>query len=744
MGAAPQRGVAGGVGAHGRAAPGSTLNGAHVRPYPRRAGGAPPIGGPLIAAPSRSRGTQASALRGYRSLLANRNYRWWFSAALLSGLGDWIGLVALQTLVVSLSAEAGQQRLQLFALGGIMMARLLPSLIMGPVAGLLADRYDRKRLLVGTNVLRGLLFAVIAFSGDLVALFALTFAVETLSLLFFSAKDATLPNIVDRRYLPEANQLNLLVTYGTLPFGALLGTLMVLLAGTLERVGLVALEPTVAALLINAGTFLVAALLLARLALPPELRRARRSREQGVGVLAELSEGVRFIRDLPVIRGLITGVVGVFFGAGAVISLGPAFVSQTLGRPETDWFQLMTAVGVGLVLGLAAAPFATRRVRHERAFAVGLMATSAIAVVLGLGQAYPVVLVGGAALGAAAGFSFVIGYTLLQVHTPDTLRGKTFAAFATSTRMAMFAALGLAPFLAGAIGQGTLIVGGQIVTMSGVRITIILAGLVAFVAAVMSGRGLWRTADGGTDAVRLPPVAPPSVAGRLITFEGGEGTGKSTQVARLAATLRAEGYDVLVTREPGGPELAERIRALLLDPASAGMADRTEALLYAAARAEHTAARIRPALDAGKVVLSDRFVDSSLVYQGVARGLGVADIAEINRWATEGLVPDAVVLLTLDVAEGLTRARADSAANGVAPAGDRLEQEDLAFHRTVAEGYRDLADRAPRRYVVLEAAGAPEALAAQVREGLTPWLPVKGRRAQTDPPTSTGEPERRP
>ena len=676
--------------------------------------------------------------------------------------------MALQALVISLSADAGQARLQLFALGGIMMARLLPSLLMGPVAGVLADRYDRKRLLVVTNLMRGALFAVIAFTGDLVALFALTFAVETFSLLFLSAKDALLPNLVDRRYLPQANQLNLLVTYGTLPFGAFLGTLMVLFAGALETLGVVTIEPTVAALLVNALTFLVAAALLSRLRLTTQSRRAQASREGGAGVLAELKEGLRFIRDLPVIRALITGVVGVFFGAGAVITLGPAFVSQTLGRPETDWFTLMTAVGAGLVAGLAASPFLTRRVRNERAFAVGLASTAAIAVLIGVLQSYLPVLVGGTALGFAAGFSFVIGYTLLQQHTRNDIRGKTFAAFYTSTRVAMFASLGLAPFVAGAIGQGTLIVGGGIVTMSGVRITIILAGLVAFVAAFVSGRALWRVGGEEDRPVRLLRGAPLATTGRFIAFEGGEGTGKSTQVGALAAALRAEGYDVVVTREPGGPPVAERIREVLLDPDAGDMDARTEALLYAAARAEHVSEVIRPALEEGKVVISDRFLDSSLVYQGMARGLGEDNVGEINRWAIEGLVPDAVVLLTLDVDEGLRRARGRTAADararqgaghgdegageaggpetgqeheqgaGEAAAGDRLEREGIAFHREVARGFLRLAKLHRHRFVVLDASGAPDEVARQVRVGLHPWLPLEAREADAAGPDAAG------
>ena len=673
-------------------------------------------------------------ISAYRALMRSRNYRFWFFSALFSGMGDWIGLVALQTLVVSLSAEAGEARLQLFALGGIMMARLLPSLLVGPVAGVFADRYDRKRLMVFTNIARGGIFLLIAFSGDLIALFTLTFIVECLSLLFLSAKDATLPVIVDKRYLAEASQLNMLVTYGTLPFGAFVGTAMVAFGNFLNTVGVVGIGPTQMALLINALTFVAAAAFLSRLHLPTHGRKA--APVQTGGVITEFKQGLRFIRDLPVIRALIFGVVGVFFGAGAVISLGPAFVSTTLFRPETDWFTLMAAVGTGLLVGIASGPFVTARVRTERAFAVGLVLTAGFAVYIATLSTFGVVLVAGTVLGAVTGFSFVVGYTLLQQHTRDDIRGKTFAAFYTSTRLAMFASLGLAPFLAGVIGRGTVIFGEQVVTMSGIRITILLSGLVALTSAITSGRALWRAGMADGASVKLLGSRPSPRPGLFISFEGVEGCGKSTQVKRLAERLRDEGHDVLLTREPGGSPVAEEVREVLLRPRAQEMSYRTEALLYAAARADHVAHVIRPALEQGRVVISDRYVDSSLVYQGIARALGEDDVAEINRWATEGLLPDAVVLLQLDVEEGLRRVRgrgqAFEDADGDERVGDRIEREDVTFHREVARGFLRVARAYGKRYVVVDADGDVASVAKQVRAGLHPWISLPDEERPVD------------
>jgi dTMP kinase len=676
-------------------------------------------------------------LGAYGALLRNRNYRLWFLSAFGSGLGDWTGLVALQVLVTQLS-ERGS-RLALFALGGIMMARMLPSLLVGPVAGVLADRYDRKRLMVVTNLVRGCLFVAIAFSTDLVALFALTFVVECFSLLFLSAKDASLPVLVRKDHLTQANQLNLLVTYGTLPIGALSATAMIGIAALLRQAGLVGANATVLALLVNAATFLISAALISRIQMPEHGRRAHADGE-GPGFIEELKEGLRFIAELPLIRSLILGVVGVFFGGGVVISLGPAFVGTSLGGADTDWFTLMAFVGVGLVVGIIAVAVVTRRFAKEKVFPIALAATGAIAAVMAVLPTLTLTLGAGFALGVAAGLSFVMGYTMLHEHTDDEVRARTFAAFYTGTRMAMFVALGLAPFLAGLIGTGRLVLGEADVQMSGVRLVILAGGLVALYSAVKAGRGMYKAlADSESRAVSLPQGVTDAGAGLFIAFEGVEGAGKSTQVRTLVERLEAEGHEVVVTREPGGPPVAERIRGVLLDPNGGEMSVRTEALLYAAARAEHVEKVILPALESGKVVVCDRFIDSSLAYQGHARGLGEADVFEINRWAIGGLVPDAVVLLYLDPEEGLRRvaerarrdaprhlraAGTDTNSWTVGSLGDRMEREGLAFHRAVAQGFLEIAKKDKRRFCIVDASADAGTVARQVRSALHPWLPL--------------------
>ena len=192
----------------------------------------------------------------------------------------------------------------------------------------------------------------------------------------------------------------------------------------------------------------------------------------------------------------------------------------------------------------------------------------------------------------------------------------------------------------------------------------------------------------------------------FVTFEGADGSGKSTQAELLRASLAAEGREVVLTREPGGTELGELIRSLVLD--GPDMAPWAEAALFAASRAQHVEEVIRPALARGADVICDRYVDSSLAYQGIGRGLGVDEVLELNLRATRGLLPDTTVLLLLDPDTAAERAGGS----------DRLEREGDDFRRSVDLAYRELAERFPERIVTIDGTGAPEEIAKEVRERL--------------------------
>jgi dTMP kinase len=206
----------------------------------------------------------------------------------------------------------------------------------------------------------------------------------------------------------------------------------------------------------------------------------------------------------------------------------------------------------------------------------------------------------------------------------------------------------------------------------------------------------------------------PVKKGLLITFEGPDGSGKTTQVQRLAQHVRTLGYPIVQTREPGGTAISEKIREVILDVSTPEMDDVTEALLYAAARAQHVSQVIRPALLRGDIVVCDRFVDSSIAYQGFGRGLG-AGVASINAFAVQGVKPDLTFFLDIEPAAGLKRI---SRSGGL----DRLEKETLAFHKRVYEGYQELIAQNKERYRIVDAGLDADAVAEEIQSLFDVWM----------------------
>ncbi len=220
--------------------------------------------------------------------------------------------------------------------------------------------------------------------------------------------------------------------------------------------------------------------------------------------------------------------------------------------------------------------------------------------------------------------------------------------------------------------------------------------------------------NGHGNSLHEPAPEQPRRPGVFLALEGGEGAGKSTQARLLAIWLRENGYDVLATHEPGATKMGMRLRALLLDTAHTGLSPRAEAMMYAADRAEHVQSVIIPALERGAIVVTDRYVDSSLAYQGAGRQLPVSEIAQLNDWATGGLVPDLTILLDLPPVTGLGR-RVSSA--------DRLESEPVEFHQRVRSGFLSQTAANPGRYLVLDAARPEADISRDIQQRVRDLLP---------------------
>lgn len=642
-------------------------------------------------------------------LLKNRNFLRLFLAQTVSSLGDWIGVIAIAVFASRIGGNT--------AVGMVMTARVLPGFIAGPIAGVIADRWDRRKTMMTADLIRGAVVFSLPFFPSLAYLLVASMLLESLTLVWGPAKDASLPHVVPQHQLTHANSLNLIAVYGPWPLASLVFALMTQLAGFLSHAvpaleGLAGNEDSLA-LWVNSLTFVFSAAMLHGISLPASRRRAGKL-DLGE-VKRDLVEGLQFIKNDRQVRPWLLGIAFTFTAAGGVFSLGIGFVDDVLGGGPQGFAFLIGFLGVGMIAGLLSVGVISKKVQKDVMFSASIVLLGAGLVALAsmnsLGPAIPIA----ASLGFFGGGAYSTGYSLIHEKVTDDLRGRTFSAAYTVIRIGTLVGLGLFPLFAGAIGDNTLTLPFATLDLPGSRVTLWLAGLVAAGGGLLSMRainhrdGKKRSSERGEGD------------GYLIVFEGGEGAGKSTQMAAFVEWLEARGADVVTTREPGGTEIGMRIRDVLLDKGASEMDPRAEALLYAADRAQHVAEVVKPALAKDKVVVSDRFIDSSLAYQGVGRGLGLDEIYEISEWATEGLMPDLVFFLNLDPSTGLERAGNDP---------DRLESAGEDFHQRVSAAYLDLANRFPERFVVLDASRSKEDVHKEI-------LRVYGDRAGKHAPPAT-------
>ena len=583
----------------------------------------------------------------------------------------------------------------------MLTARVLPGFIVGPIGGVIADRWDRKKTMVVADVLRALLIFSLPFFPNLLYLLLASVALESLTLIWGPAKDASLPHFVKPSELTHANSLSLIGVYAPWPVASLiyasLATFGVFLGRTVPALEGLTENTEALALWMDSLTFVFSAVMVSTLTIPMtttrdghlDLRQIRR----------DLFEGLGFVIKHKQVRPWMLGIAFTFTAAGAVFSLGIGFVDAVLGGGERGFAFLVGFLGTGMIIGLLAVGVMTRWVKKDVLFpsSILLLGTSLVglASMNSLNTAIPLA----SALGFFGGAAYSTAYALMHEHTTDELRGRTFSAAYTVIRMGTLLGLGIFPLLAGAIGDHT--VGDYFIP--GSRATLWIAGFVAIAGGLVSMRAIGaRTSQ--------PKLVPEHQRGTFIVFEGGDGAGKTTQMEALVRWMEARGEQVVVTREPGGTKIGTRIREVLLDPEASEMDARAEALLYAADRAQHVKEVIEPALKAGKIVVSDRFLDSSLAYQGAARGLGIDQILQISEWATRGLLPDVVFYLSVDADQGLARSQGEP---------DRIEREAGDFHAQVAQAYLQLAQRFPSRFVVIDASESVSHVHAKVIQVIT-------------------------
>jgi dTMP kinase len=698
--------------------------------------------------------------RGGGALSIKPFRRLWIATS-LSSLGDWLSLLALSALAYSLTGtgQHSQATTGSIAVSGVWVTSLLPYLLFGPLAGAVADRLDRRINMVIGDVFRAVLYLsiplnlMIGFASKLGWIYAAQFMASCASLFWTPAKDASIPNLVPAAKLEEANQYSLLTTYGTAPVASLVFAMLAAISRGLAHVsgifsasehGQVSL-----ALYFNVATFVVSAVTVYSLRELP--RRNGGERISVPSVAKSILEGWRFAGQDQIIRGITIGMIGAFAAAGAVVGLGYGYVVNTLNGGATGWGIVFTAIFIGLAAGMSVGVRLLGEFSRRRLFGLAIAVAGIPLALIALIPNWVAVALLLILLGICAGIAYVTAYTVVGREVDDDTRGRTFAFLQSAIRVVMFLVIALAPLLAagfsamvGAIDHGSSTVSFGHVTYDGVGNNFVL--LIAAIVAALLGARAYRKMDDRPGVPLVPDLVgalrgrplrytpPPSKPGRrqagdpryddpderpggrgmLLAFEGGEGAGKSTQARLLAIWLRENGYDVLSTHEPGATKVGNRLRALLLDTAHTGLSPWAEVMMYAADRAEHVAAVIGPALARGTIVVTDRYVDSTLAYQGAGRRMSIDAIRQINELATGGLVPDLTILLDLPPANGLAR-RTTSA--------DRLEAEPAQFHDRVRGGFLDLAKEAPERYLVLDATKDPSQISREVHAAVRELLP---------------------
>ncbi|MGW3284110.1 dTMP kinase [Streptomyces sp. NPDC001002] len=687
--------------------------------------------------------------RAVRALLRQPQLKRLWSAQFVGSVGDTLALLALVLLALQAAIAEGSfgggYRGVAFAVATVFAVRVLATLLfgavlLGPLTSLTSHEgpLDRRWTMVGADGLRALVLIVAPLwidwtPDDALAVLLVTAFVTGVAERFWtvcreSAAPALLPapplEGATVRPLPDhmdaLRRLSLRTTFVAIPAAAV----VLVVAGLLNNLLGTGIEwfaqhQAALASYVAAGLFAASLSVVTFLELPDARTPRARSPLEGLR-RPKTGSGVDKGRTgaIPLLVPATAAIAGAI---AAAVSVSVLHAKDLGGGPVTYGLLVFGLTG-GVVVGIRTAPKVLVSLSRRRLLALAIAFTGVALLAAGLVPDVTTVLLIVALAGVGAGVAANTGHTLLDQEAEDSRRARTTEHLHAVVRV--FVALGavIAPLVAAGIGPHRLENGKFVFAHGGAAFTLMLVGalllpLAAMVLAKADDRSgvplrhdLRDALLGGDD-----PVTVPATSGFFIALEGGDGAGKSTQAEALAEWIRAKGHEVVVTREPGATPVGKRLRSILLDVSSAGLSHRAEALLYAADRAEHVDTVVRPALERGAVVVSDRYIDSSVAYQGAGRDLSPTEIARINRWATDGLVPHLTVLL--DVSPDVARERFTEAP-------DRLESEPAEFHARVRSGFLTLAAADPGRYLVVDAGQEPEAVTTVVRHRLDQMLPL--------------------
>ncbi|MFE1547110.1 dTMP kinase [Streptomyces sp. NPDC058718] len=688
--------------------------------------------------------------RSVRALLRHQPLRRLWGAQVAGSVGDALALLVLVLLVLQAAvvegAFGGGYRGAAFAVAAVVGTRLLAAVLfgavlLGPLTALTGPDgpLDRRWTMIGADGLRIALLVIAPLWIDWIPGSALWYLLGTVFVtgaaerLWTICREGAAPALLPApplegdavRPLPDhlgaLRRLSQRTGFLAVPAAAAV-LLVATLVGDLLGTGLdwFSLHQAALGSYVAAGLFAASVTGLYAMALPGGRTPRPRSPLEGLRRPAAekgVDEGKGRTGVLPLLVLTCALVAGAIAAAASLAVLH----AYDLGGGPLTYALLILALSGATAVGIRTAGSVLPVLSRRRLLALATAVTGVALIAMGLVPDTATVLFLAVLAGYAAGVAANTGHTLVDQETEEPRRARTTEHLQANARVGMALGALAAPLLAAAIGQYRLAAESAVFAHGGAALTLALIGalllpVAALVLAKTDDRAGVPLRRDLRDALRgSDPAQAPSPTGFFIALEGGDGAGKSTQVQALAEWIRAKGHEVVVTREPGATPIGKRLRSILLDVSSAGLSNRAEALLYAADRAEHVDSLVRPALERGAIVLSDRYIDSSVAYQGAGRDLSPTEIARISRWATDGLVPHLTVVL--DVSPETARERFTEAP-------DRLESEPPEFHARVRAGFLALAAADPSRYLVVDAGQEPEAVTTVVRHRLDRMLPL--------------------
>ncbi|GAB3581816.1 dTMP kinase [Amycolatopsis endophytica] len=656
-------------------------------------------------------GRDASTIHRARRVLAIRPFRRLWGVTYLCSVADWLTILGLTSLAAQLASSYTAKN---FAFTGVLLSALLPGLIFAPLGGLLADRFDRRKVMFVADLFRCGFLLSVAFVGTWWWLYIANFLVSASAMMWIPSKEAAVPNLLKRPDQVEtANQLGLVMTYGLATVSA--GALYAVVTRIAASVGLPAgffgeLGVAKVIVVLIASLYLASAILVLTRVKELSIRKPRMAAvtheqaEQAAkpvkeadkpGLGALVKDAGKYVRSTPLVRGLLIGAAGAFAAGGAVVGSAKPYATS-LNAGDSTWGLLVVAVFIGLATGMGGAPKLAHRLPHDRLFGISIVLAGLGLILVALSPHLTVSLVAVAIVGACAGAAFLTGITIIGSQVDDAIRGRINAIYQAMMKIIVFGSVSVVPLLIGLTKPHQVTVWGNEITIDGTRPVMLGGGALAAVVGIIAYRQM--------DSRRSEPIMadlrnairrrPRRVNGLLIALEGTTVADTAAQAAKLSEWLRSISPRPVVLA--ADPALDDGRLAAIIGNASLSGA-RAQALAAAAVRADIVERNVQPALDGGSIVVMERFVDSPLAHLSAVAGLDAKELEGLADWATGRLRPDVTVLLD-----------ADPGANAPGPisAEEQWRVQNLLSEMAAAD---------PDHYVVVDADGSADEVTERVR-----------------------------